>query len=52
MFSFGSASRLNIQSKLEEVKGLDRDNKDRRSTKRYKKRIKTNKRIDSGLGYY
>ena len=52
MFSFESTSRLNIQSKLEEVKGLDRDSKDRRSTKRHKERIKTNKRIDSRLGYY
>ena len=52
MFSFGSTSRLNIQSKLGEVKGLDRDNKDRRSTKRYKERIKANKRIDSELDYY
>ena len=52
MFLFGSTSRLNTQSKLEEVKGLDRDSKDRRSTKRYKGRIKANKRIDSRLGYY
>ena len=52
MFSFGSTSRSNTQSKLGEVKGLDRDSKDRRSTKRYKGRIKANKRIDSGLGYY
>ena len=52
MFSFGSASRLNTQSKLGEVKGLDRDSKDRRSTKRHKGRIKANKRIDSGLDYY
>ena len=52
MFSFGSTSRLNIQSKLGEVKGLDRDNKDKRSTKRYKGRVKANKEINSGLGYY
>ena len=52
MFSFRSTSRLNIQSKLEEVKGLDRNSKDRRSTKRYKGRIKNNKRIDSELDYY
>ena len=52
MFSFGSTSRLNIQSKLEEVKGLDKDSKDRRSTKRYKRRIKANKGIASRLGYY
>ena len=52
MFSFGSTSRLNIQSKLEEIKGLDRDNKDKRSTKRYKGRIKDIKGIYSGLGYY
>ena len=47
MFLFGSTSRLNIQSKLGEVKGLDRNSKDERSTKRYKERIKTNKEIDS-----
>ena len=52
MFSFRSTSRSNIQSKLEEVKGLDRDSKDKRSTKRYKERIKANKGIDSRLGYY
>ena len=52
MFSFGSTSRLNTQSKLEKVKGPDRDSKDRRSTKRYKGRIKANKRIDFRLGYY
>ena len=52
MFSFRSTSRLNIQSKLGEVKGSDRNSKDKRSTKRYKGRIKANKRIDSGLGYY
>ena len=52
MFLFRFTSRSNIQSKLEEVKGLDRDNKDRRSTKRYKGRIKANKRIDSRLDYY
>ena len=52
MFLFRTTSRLNIQSKLEEIKGLDRDNKDRRSTKRYKGGIKTNKGIDSELGYY
>ena len=52
MLLFRSTSRLNIQSKLEKVKGLDRDSKDRRSTKRYKGRIKTNKRIDSRLDYY
>ena len=52
MFLFGSTSRLNIQSKLGEVKGLDRNSKDRRSTKRHKGRIEANKRIDSGLGYY
>ena len=52
MFLFGSTSRLNIQSKLGEVKGLDRDSKDRRSTKRYKGRIEANKGIASGLGYY
>ena len=47
MFSFGSAYRSNIQSKLGEVKGLDRNSKDKRSTKRYKGRIKINKEIDS-----
>ena len=52
MFSFRSTSRLNIQSKLEEVKGLDRDSKDKRSTKRHKGRIKADKRIDSRLDYY
>ena len=52
MFSFGSASRLNIQSKLEKVKGLDRNSKDRRSIKRYKERIKANKEIDSELDSY
>ena len=52
MFSFGFASRLNIQSKLGEIKGLDRDSKDKRSTKRHKERIKNNKGIDSRLGYY
>ena len=48
MFLFRSTSRLNIQNKLEKVKGLDRNSKDRRSTKRYKERIQANK----GLGYY
>ena len=48
MFLFESTSRLNIQSKLEKVKGLDRNSKDRRSTKRQKGRIKANK----GLGHY
>ena len=52
MFLFRSTSRLNIQSKLREVKGLDRNSKDKRSTKKYKERIKANKRIDSGLDYY
>ena len=52
MLLFGSTSRLNIQSKLGEVKGLDRNSKDKRSTKRYKERFKANKEIDSGLGYY
>ena len=52
MLLFRSTSRLNTQSKLGEVKGLNRNNKDKRSTKRYKRRIKTNKRIDSELGYY
>ena len=52
MFSFGSTSRLNIQSKLEEVKGLDRNSKDRRSTKRHEGRIKANKGMNSGLGHY
>ena len=52
MFSFRSTNRLNTQSKLEEIKGLDRDSKDKRSTKRYKERIKANKRIVSRLGYY
>ena len=52
MFLFESTSRLNIQSKLGEVKGLDRNSKDRRSTKRYKERIKANKEIDSRLDYY
>ena len=52
MFLFGSTSRLNIQSKLGEVKGLDKNSKDRRSTKRYKERIKNNKEIDSRLDYY
>ena len=41
-----------MQSKLGEVKGLDRDSKDKRSTKRHKERIEANKGIDSGLGYY
>ena len=49
---FRSTSRLNTQSKLEEVKGLDRDSKDRRSTKRHKGRIEANKGIDSRLGHY
>ena len=49
---FGSTSRLNIQSKLGEIKGLDRNSKDKRSTKRYKGRIKTNKEIDSRIDYY
>ena len=52
MFLFRFTSRLNIQSKLEEIKGLDRNSKDRRSTKRYKERIKANKEIDSRLDYY
>ena len=52
MLLFESTSRLNIQSKLQEIKGLDRDSKDRRSTKRHKKRIKANKGIDSELDYY
>ena len=52
MFLFGSTSRSNIQSKLEKVKGLDRNSKDRRSTKRYKQRVKANKGIDSKLDYY
>ena len=52
MFLFGSTSRLNTQSKLEEIKGLDRNSKDKRSTKRYKGRIKNNKEIDSELDYY
>ena len=52
MFSFRSTSRLNIQSKLEEVKGLGRNSKDKRSTKRYKGRFEANKEIDSRLGYY
>ena len=52
MFLFRSTSRLNIQSKLGEVKGLNRDSKDRRSTKRYKERIKANKGIDFRIGYY
>ena len=52
MLLFRSTSRLNIQSKLGKVKGLDRNNKDRRSTKRYKERIKANKEIGSRLSYY
>ena len=52
MFLFRSTSRSNTQSKLGKVKGLDRNSKDRRSTKRHKGRIKANKEIDSGLGYY
>ena len=52
MFLFRSTSRSNIQSKLGEIKGLDRDSKDKRSTKRHEGRIEANKRIDSGLGYY
>ena len=52
MFLFRSTSRSNTQSKLEEVKGSDGNSKDRRSTKRYKERIKNNKEIDSGLDYY
>ena len=52
MLLFRSTSRLNIQSKLEEVKDLDRNSKDKRSTKKYKERIKDNKGIDSRLGYY
>ena len=52
MFLFRSTSRLNIQSNLGKIKGLDRNSKDRESTKRYKRRIKTNKGIDSRLGYY
>ena len=52
MFLFRSTSRLNTQSKLEKVKGLDRDSKDKRSTKKYKGRIKANKQIDSRLDYY
>ena len=43
MFSFGSTYRLNIQSKLRKVKGLDKNSKDKRSTKRYKQRVKANK---------
>ena len=49
---FRSTSRLNIQSKLEKIKGLNRNSKDKRSTKRYKGRIKANKGIRSELGYY
>ena len=52
MFSFGSTSRSNTQSKLGEVKGLDRNSKDKRSTKRHKGRIKADKEIDFRLGYY
>ena len=52
MFLFRSTSRSNIQSKLGKVKGLDRNSKDKRSTKRYKERVRTNKGIDSRLGYY
>ena len=52
MFLFESTSRSNIQSKLGKVKGLDRNSKDKRSTKRYKGRIKANKEMDSRLGYY
>ena len=52
MFLFRFTSRLNTQSKLGEVKGLDRNNKDKRSTKRHKGRIKANKGINSRLGYY
>ena len=52
MFLFRSTNRLNIQSKLGEIKGLDRNSKDRRSTKRYKERFEANKEIDSRLSYY
>ena len=52
MFLFESTSRSNIQNKLGEVKGLDRNSKDKRSTKRYKERIKANKGIASRLGHY
>ena len=47
MLLFRSTSRLNTQNKLGEIKGLDENSKDRRSTKRYKGRIKANKGIDS-----
>ena len=52
MFLFRSTSRLNIQSKLGEVKGLNRNSKDKRSSKKYKERIKANKGIDFRLDYY
>jgi len=41
-------SRLDIKSKLRKIKGIARNSKDRRDIKRYKRRIKANKRI----GYY
>ena len=43
-----STSRLDIKSKLEKIKGIARNSKDRRDIKKYKKRIKANK----GIGYY
>ena len=39
-------SRLDIKSKLRKIKKIARNSKDRRDIKRYKRRIKANKRID------
>ena len=52
MFLFRSTSRLDIKSKLRKIKGLTRNIKDKENLKRYKRRIKANKRIGSRLGYY
>ena len=40
MFSFRSTSRLNIQSKLEKVKGLDRNSKDKKVLRDIKRELK------------
>ena len=40
-----STSRLDIKGKLRKIKGIARNSKDRRDIKRYKRRIKANKRI-------
>ena len=50
MFLSRSTSRLNIISKLGEIKDSDRSSKDKRDLKRYKKGIKTNKRIGFRIG--